>query len=169
MNIKRILVTAAIGIVVAGAAGFGGYSIGLKTGQTQTANTRAAFLASRGQNGAAGQTGGANNANFAMGQVKTIDGNTVQLSTANEVLTVKLTDKTTIQKTGTGTVADIKTGERITVQGARGTDGAMTADRVQIGGGIGGPNGAPNAAPGTAAQAPQGASQGNAAPPAPSN
>jgi hypothetical protein len=173
MNIKQVLIAVGLGIVVAAAAGFGGYTMGMRAGQTQATNTRAAFLAARGGNGqgASGGQFGAANANFAVGQVKSIDGSTVQLSTASEVLTVKLSDKTTISKTDTGTAADIKTGDRITVQGTRGADGAMTAERVQLGAGLAGmPGGAPGGNGQTrqngAAQTSQGAPQdGNAPPP----
>ena len=69
------------------------------------------------------------------GQVKQIDGNTVQLSTANEVLKVTIGDQTRIQKMGDGSLSDISAGERITVQGTRKSDGTFTAQMIQIGGG----------------------------------
>ena len=136
MKAKWIAVAVASVIVVGVVAGFGGYTLGVKAGQTRAADIRANFLAARGagtgQQGAGmpgqgapgmpgvpagGQNGGPqfNAANMAMGQVKGVDGNTVQLSTATEVLKVKIGDKTQIQKMGQGSLSDIQPGDRITV------------------------------------------------------
>jgi hypothetical protein len=158
-------------VVVAAAGAFGGYTTGVNSGKSQALAARNAFLADRGigngQNAGAfngqGSNGGQNGGrqfnppagNFAAGQVKQIDGNTIQLSTAQAVVTVKLNDQTQIQKMGPGTVSDIQTGERITVQGTRGADGVMAAQSVQIGGAFrdGGPNGQPGQGTGTSASA----------------
>ena len=74
-----------------------------------------------------------------------MDGNTVQLSTANEVLKVTIGDQTQIQKMGDGSLSDISAGERITVQGTRKSDGTFTAQMIQIGAA---PGGAPPAGDG---------------------
>lgn len=147
-------------IVIAALAGFGGYRAGVSAGIAQGLTTRNAFLAARGigngqgGGGAAGQTGtggqgngqGFNSNNFAAGQVKQINGDTIQLSTAQSVVTVKASDQTQIQKLGPGILSDIQVGERITVQGTRGADGVMTAQSIQIGGRF--PGGGQNAQPG---------------------
>jgi Domain of unknown function (DUF5666) len=156
-------------IVVAAAAAFGGYTTGVNAGKTQALAARDAFFAARGigsgqgggaftgQGGNGGQNGGQqfNPNNFAAGQVKQIDGNTIQLSTAQAVVTVKVSDQTQIQKMGSGSLGDIQTGERITVQGTRGADGVMTAQSIQIGGAFrgGGPNGQPTPGGATGASA----------------
>jgi hypothetical protein len=141
-------------VVVAAAAAFGGYATGVNAGKTQALAARSAFLAERGAGsgqGAAAFNGGQNGGrqfnpdNFASGQVKGIDGSTIQLSTAQAVVTVKVNDQTQIQKMGAGTLSDIQTGERITVQGTRGADGVMAAQSIQIGGRF--PGGAPNGQP----------------------
>lgn len=44
-----------------------------------------------------------------------------------EVLQIKIGDQTGIQKMGTGSVSDVQPGNRITVQGTRGSDGVLTA------------------------------------------
>ncbi len=169
MKTKWIPIIVALVIVVAAGAAFGGYTFGVKAGQAQAADVRAGFLAARGLGsqqgmagpsqggagfpgaGASGQSGGlqANVANFAAGQVKQVDGSTIQLSTATEVLKVKIGDRTQFQKMGQGSISDIQPGERITVQGARASDGSFTAQMIQIGSGPGG--GAPPAVPGTPA------------------
>ena len=89
-----------------------------------------------GAGGSANAQGGAAAAgNFAAGQVKSINGNDLEISTATEVTKVKLTDKTQIQKTVSGAPSDIKTGERVVVQGSKGADGAIEASSIQLGAG----------------------------------
>jgi hypothetical protein len=152
-------------IVIGAAAGFGGYTAGVSAGKTQALAARNDFLAARGAGngqGAAAFNGGQNGGrqfnpdSFASGQVKQIDGSTIQLSTAQAVVTVKVNDQTQIQKMGAGSLSDIQTGERITVQGTRGSDGVMTAQSVQIGGRLpgGGPNSQPAQGTGASASAP---------------
>ena len=187
MKAKWIAVAVAGVIVVGVVAGFGGYTLGVKAGQTRAADVRTNFLVARGLAngpqgaglpgvgvpgqgapglpgmGAGGQNGGQNAgaqfnpANFATGQVKQVNGNTVQLSTANEVLKVTIGDQTRIQKMGDGSLSDISAGERITVQGTRKSDGTFTAQTIQIGGGPAGGN--PPPAPATPAVAPTGATK----------
>jgi hypothetical protein len=143
MNSKSIIITVVVALVVAVAAFFGGRAMGVQAGMQQAQDIRAAFAASRGGGNGQGGVGGGggqngsgqfNPNNFAAGQVKSIDGNTVQLSTAQSVVTVQLTNQTQIQKMGAGTVSDIQAGQRITVQGTRAADGTMTAQSIQIGG-----------------------------------
>ncbi len=150
MSGKWIAIVVVIVIVVGAAAAFGGYTYGVQAGAQRAQNIRAAFLADRGIGGNGGQGGqggfgggqGANGGtnrqfnpnNFAAGQVKSISGNTIELSTAQSVVKVQLTDQTQIQKTAAGAPSDIQAGERITVQGTRGSDGTMTAQAIQIGG-----------------------------------
>jgi len=162
MNKKWIVGIMVAIVVIAAAVGFGSYSLGVKAGQTQAIAARQRFLADRGvggngqgQGGFGGQGGAGqfNPANLAAGEVKQVDGNTIQLSTATEVLTVKVSDQTQIQKMGAGSLSDIQTGERVTVQGTKGADGVFSAERIQIGGRFGG--GPPQEAPGSGGQASQ--------------
>jgi hypothetical protein len=65
------------------------------------------------------------------GTVKTVDGTTIYVQTADgNVVTVKLNSKTTVSTTGKGKLADVKPGQSVTVQGATGTDGTVTATSV---------------------------------------
>ena len=131
MKAKWIAVAAVVVIVVAAAAGFGGYSIGVSAGRSQALSARERFLQARGVYGQ-GQ-GGASADNFAAGQVKSVNGDTIELSTAQSVLTVKLSPNTQIQKQATGSVSDLQAGERITVQGKKQADGSFLASSIQIG------------------------------------
>jgi hypothetical protein len=157
---KQFLIVGLIVAVTAVAAGFGGYTLGKQAGASQATNARAAFFAERGLGGAPGGqaipgggaqgfVAGQGRDNFAIGQVKSVDGATIQLSTAQDVLTVVTDDQTKIQKMGAGELSDVTVGERITVQGTRGEDGVMTAQSIQIGGGPPGgmTGGAPPQAP----------------------
>ncbi len=151
MKAKWIVVAVLLAVIVAAGVGFGGYTLGVQAGTARAQTLRNNFLAARGLGGqgSAGQGQGGNgqfNANnFASGQVKSIDGDTVTLSTATSVVTIKLGTGTQIQKMGPATLSDIQVGERITVQGTRSSDGSLAASTVQIGGARGG-SGAPAAA-----------------------
>ncbi len=151
-------------VVVAAIGAFGGYTTGVKAGVAQGIATRNAFLAARGFN--TGQGGTASNGqgsngrqfnpgNFTAGLVKQINGNTIQLTTAQSVVTVQVTDQTQIQKSAPGALSDIQAGERITVQGAPGSNGVITAQSIQIGGRFpgGGQNGQPGQGNGVSASA----------------
>ena len=161
-HIKWIALAALVVVVVAGVVGNWQYGQGKQAGITEGLAARdrffqdrlagaAAGAAAQG-NGAAALAGGARNAqggaaaagNFAAGQVKSINGNDLEISTATEVTKVKLTDKTQIQKTVSGTPSDIKAGDRVVVMGDKGADGAIQANSIQLGAGgrFGGPGGA---------------------------
>jgi hypothetical protein len=67
----------------------------------------------------------------ARGTIKSIDGNTVQISTPVSVVTVKVDNTTTITKTDTGTLSDLKAGDRVTVFSTQSGD-SPTASMVQL-------------------------------------
>ncbi len=105
------------------------------SGGQQAAGTESAAQATP----APGQGGpGFNPNNFAAGQVKGISGSTITLTTTNGTLTVDASDQTQIQKLDQGSLSDIQVGQRITVRGARASDGTVTAQMIQIGGQFGG-------------------------------
>jgi hypothetical protein len=66
------------------------------------------------------------------GQVKTIEGNIMTISTAQDVTTVQLTDDTQIGKSVTATIADLKPGLRVRITGERDKDGKITAGQITI-------------------------------------
>jgi hypothetical protein len=147
-----------LALVLMGASFYGGT---LYDRYTQ-ARTRTSFLASRGLNGnTAGGTPGAAGGQFtgartgfgggAQGQVKSIEGNTLTLSTAQNVTTVTLSDSTTVLKSVAGTIADLKVGDQVRVSGQTDSSGNITASSITVMGPAGSPgaggNGGPNAAP----------------------
>lgn len=66
------------------------------------------------------------------GQVKTIEGDVMTLSTAMDVTTVNLSDSTQVEISETVTVADLQPGMQVTVTGQRDSNGELSASRVMI-------------------------------------
>jgi hypothetical protein len=157
-HFKWIALAVLVVVVTAAVVGYWSYGRGKEAGITEGLATRDRFFLERmanpagaalaggatGQAGAAAaQAGGVRNAvgagaaggNLVAGQVKSISGNDLEISTANDVTKVRLTDKTQIQKTVAGAPGDIKTGERVVVQGSKGADGTVEASSIQVGAG----------------------------------
>jgi flagellar basal body-associated protein FliL len=149
--LKWILLAAVVVVAAAGASGVYAYNMGKQEGMKAGLTARNEFLAARaggaansgGPAGAAAMPGANNRAagqgaqagNFTAGQVKSVNGNELEISTATTVTKVKLTDKTQIEKTVAGTPADLKVGDRVVVQGAKAADGSLEASMVQLGAG----------------------------------
>lgn len=173
----RAVMYSLIALVLLGIGAAGGYFYGLTIGQTQAADIRTSFLQSRGLANAGGATGGsaagtaggsatggAGAGNFVVGatgagggqgtfgSVKSISGNTIELSTAQAAIKVMVNDQTTVQQTVQQTVAlsDLQPGANIVVQGERDAQGNITARSINVvPQGFGGPrraDGTPGAA-----------------------
>ncbi len=144
------------------AAGAGFYEG--KTYQSNQANQirsqffRARGLNPNGSNAAGGTASGGGTGGFAggfgggvAGQIKSVQGNTIELTTANnDVATVDLTTDTRIEKTSQGSTADLKPGEQLIVRGQSDSSGTYTANQIQIvsnGALQGTRNGAPQSTP----------------------
>jgi hypothetical protein len=184
MSVKWIAGFVAILLVVTIGVGALAYGKGNEAGRASAADARTRFINDRsgaapggGGGAAAGAfaqggngAGGGNNANMTAGTIKSVSGGVVEVSTATEAIKIKLTDQTQIQKTVQGTASDLVVGERVVIQGDKGSDGTLTARSIQLGraGGQGGPGqaGAPGGAtqPGSApaGRAPSGAQSGPA-------
>lgn len=131
-----------VGIVLVAAAGFGGFEEGKAYQSNQANQIRSQFLQARGlnPNGFSGQNGsspngGGRGAGFGggvTGNIKDIQGSTLDLSTATDVTTVNLSASTQIEKTVPGTSADLQPGERLVIRGSRNADGSLAADQIQI-------------------------------------
>ena len=120
-------------IVLCGAVGAGAFYGGTIYERQQVQNTRNTFFNGRGGNGGTGGTGGGGGGfGGVFGTVKSINGNTIQISTPQNVTTVNLSAATTVMKTITGTVSDIQVGQTITVRGQRDSSGNVTADSIQL-------------------------------------
>ncbi len=147
-----------IALLVVGAGGFyGGTAYAANTAK-QAADVRTAFLNGRG--GAAGTgtstASGSFNGGGVAGTIKSINGNTIQVSTAQNVTTVTLSGTTAVMKTVTAATSDLQVGQQITVRGQRDSSGNVTATSIQVvpagttfggPGGPGGPAASPTATP----------------------
>ena len=126
----------------------------LKGSSPANASTSTPATGGRTRNGAfagGGGTGGAGGGagrGGTIGTVKSVDGNTITITTANGgTATVTIGSSTTVTKSETGSVSDITPGENIVVRGTTGTDGTTTAQSINVGnapfgfggGGQGGP------------------------------
>jgi hypothetical protein len=145
---KKILMIVAAILILALVAG-GSFWGGMKYQTAQAAQIQANFFNARGgqfpgdgqspgagqrQNGGQFPSGGPGFAGGrgTVGEVKSIDGNVLTLSTAQNVTTVNLSDSTQIQKTASGTTADLQPGTRVLVTGETDSKGTITANRITI-------------------------------------
>jgi hypothetical protein len=134
---KGLLVLIAVIVAIGLAAG--SFYGGMAYQRNQTANTRAAFFASRGvsPNGTLtpGQGQGQGRGFFgggASGQIKSIEGNVLTLSTAQNVTTVNLSKSTQIEKTGPGALSDLTPGLTVRVTGQPDANGNIAATSILI-------------------------------------
>ncbi len=148
---RIIMIVGAVVLAVALAAG--SFYGGMAYQRTQANQVRDSFLRSRGLNGAGGFPGGGDAGNGAggggrgffgggaTGRVKSVDGNTLTISTAQNETKVTLSDSTRIEKPVQGALSDLQPGMQVMVTGQRDTNGNITAVQVLILN-----NGQPNAA-----------------------
>ena len=145
MKIFLTIAAAIIALVLAAAGGFWG---GIQYQTSIVDRAQANFENTRGPLGAlpgggampdgqrpdASQLQGAFTARSgAAGSIKSLEGDTLMLSTAQDVTTVNLTADTVILKTVTGSTADLEPGLRIMVTGERSDDGlTITATQISI-------------------------------------
>ena len=168
---KKILIIVGA-VVLALVIAAGSFAGGMAYQRNQANAVQAQFLASRGLNGGpngdaggafffGGGSGNAGNAagnNSAgqqrrngfgggvTGQIKTVENNSLTISTAQDVTTVNLSDATRIQKSADGTLADLQPGVRVLVTGQRNSNGNITAEEIMILN-LNPPNAAPTPAP----------------------
>jgi len=134
-------------LLVAGGSFYGGMAFQ----RTRQANVQEQFFAQRGfapggqfplsgtpeggfgQFGFPNATGGPGGlGRGANGTVESLDGDTLTLSTPQDITTVLLTDATVIHRVVRGSRSDLKPGDTITVIGERDESGALTAATIQI-------------------------------------
>jgi hypothetical protein len=146
---KKILIVVGA-ILLAGLIAAGSFWGGMAYQIKQAEQVRASFMNARGiandgqlpnggQGAMNGQLPGGGQApgmfggsNGTVGQVKTIEGNVMTVSTAQDVATVNLSDTTQIEKTVSGVVNDLQPGVRVMVTGQKDANGNITADQIQI-------------------------------------
>ncbi len=142
-----------------GTAGSGGATASGAGGGTGGGAGTGAFTGANGGQGA----GRFNSANFQTGQVKAVNADSIELSTATEVLKVQVTADTQIQRTVSAKLSDLQPGERVTIEGTPNSDGSFTAQAIQVGGNaLGGGRTTQNGGGGGTGGSRQGAAGGSA-------
>jgi hypothetical protein len=138
-----IIVGVVVFVILVGAGGFWG---GMTYQTNQDSQAQARFFEQRGQPPSDGQmpagmqsrsgdqmTGGFfRGGGGTIGEVKSIDGNTLTLSTPQDVTTVNLSDSTKIVKSVEGTNDDLQPGVRVMVTGETDVNGNITATQITI-------------------------------------
>jgi hypothetical protein len=135
---KRVLIGLGILVLVILAAG-GGFFAGTAMAQNRA---RQGFF--RGQFGGQegqfqrpartpqpGQEGDVRSGGGIMGTIKSVEGDTVVITTQEGETQVHATDTTLIEKYMTVGVGDLEVGERVVVSGSQNDDGSVTARSIQ--------------------------------------
>ncbi len=135
---QRILFVVAA-LVLAAVTGVGSFFYGTSVGEARANQVRQAFFRDRSGNDMASHdmasaqpgVGGPSNQGGTVGQVKSVNGQTIEVSTRDNVTRVTVDDKTQVTKSCAGTLDDIKPGQRIFVQGDT-AGGTVTARSIQL-------------------------------------
>lgn len=144
MNQKSIIVTAAVGVVALGVGFFGGMTYG-KSKALSPASFAAMSQAQRqqlfqgGRGGANGGAGGgfgggrAAGGGFVTGQIISKDDKSITVKMRDgSTKIVFVSGSTTVGKSVTGAVADLATGQQVSVTGTASSDGSVSAQTVDI-------------------------------------
>lgn len=140
----RPSLTAILAAVVVAAVLFaGGLLVGHATSASASAQDTAGGFAAggRGFGGGYGGPGRASGAGgFTAGQIASIDGSTLTITTSDgKTVKVTTTSSTTVSRTTPSDVASLKSGDTVTVIGPAAADGSVAAQRISEGtGGLGG-------------------------------
>ncbi len=143
MKSTLVIVGVVLLVVVAGVGGFfAGNSFGPNANALATISEfragrqggggQGAFFNQGGQTGQGGQGAQSARRPIAFGTVKSVQGNTIQITAQDGTVTTVTTDsKTIVEKTVTGAMADVQVGQRITVMGSQ-TGGDLVATQISI-------------------------------------
>lgn len=144
---KTLLILGMVVLVVAVAAGsfYGGMIYQKNQANQQASQAMANWQRERGSGGAQAPGGASGQmpsgpggmvsgfmGRGTTGDVKTIDGDTLTISTAQNVTTVKLTDATKILMTVEGSTTNLQVGTRIMITGQTDSKGVITASQITV-------------------------------------
>jgi len=142
-----------LALVLAAAAAVGGYLYGNKAGEARVQATYQSFFQGRGisvpgdaasggptffqggqtaSQGQGQQQSGVGRSGVT-GQVTSIEGNTITLTTADGQVKVLVNEQTALRKTTTLTLKDLQTNETVVVMGDRDAQGNLVARSIQLG------------------------------------
>jgi hypothetical protein len=133
---KKIMIIVGA-VVIAGVLAAGSFFGGMtyqsnRINQVRTNFADSRFPASGGQFPNGAQDPGFLGGGGTTGQVKSIEGNVLTVSTAQNVTTVNLSASTQIQKSEPAATSDLQPGVRVMVTGQQDTKGNITASQVMI-------------------------------------
>jgi hypothetical protein len=138
---KRVLVGLAILVLVIMAAGggfFAGTAVGASRARQDLFQGRFGGQAGQGsqfqrpaRTPQPGQGGGARSGGGIMGTIKSVEGDTLIVTTSEGDTQVHATDTTFIEKYTAVGVEDLEVGERVVVSGSQNDDGSVTARSIQ--------------------------------------
>jgi hypothetical protein len=136
MKNMRTVILVVVVLVLVVVVGVGAYDMGQTAGETNAQNIRTQFVQSRATTGQTGTTQQGQNAArarpLASGTIQSLNGDVMQVTQQDgTAITVVLSPQTVVEKMTTGTQSDLKTGLRISVQGAQAT-GQVDAQVIQI-------------------------------------
>jgi hypothetical protein len=141
MKTTLLIIGTFILVVLVAAGGFYG---GMVYQTNQASQVRQEFMGARGitegqfpgemppMGGQFQQDGSGSPGRGAAGQVKSIEGNVMTISTAQDVTTVNLSQDTQIEMTVSGEIADLQTGMRVMVIGETDGDGVVNASQITV-------------------------------------
>ncbi len=115
-------------LLVAAGAFYGG----MRFQGMRSSGTRANFFANRGGADGANFGGGGGGRRSNMGQIKSIEGNVIIVSTQQERLQVTVTDATKYQRLVDGKLDDLQVGANIIVRGESDANGVVNAVSIQL-------------------------------------
>src|ERR1041385_6691496 len=127
---NNLIIAVIISLIVGGAGGFFG-GMQYQKSQTPSFGNRQFGFRQFGAGQGVGRNGGG--ARPVVGQIISSDDKsiTVKMQDGSSKI-VLISDKTSINKASTGTMADLKTGENIVVFGTQNSDGSLSALNVQL-------------------------------------
>jgi hypothetical protein len=130
-----LLLAAAAAVVLLVIGGVVGYLLGHQGATTQAANVGSAAQGSKaGAFGPGGFHGHGRGGRGAAGTIDSVNGSTITLTTRNgRKVTVTAAPDVAVTVRSEGTVADLKQGQSIVVSGRVGSDGTITANRINVG------------------------------------
>ena len=145
---NSLAITILVAVLVGAVAFYGGMQFEkTKTGGTQAQLANGAGGGQRGFGRFGGGAGARNGARPVTGTIVSQDANSITVKMQDgSTKIVNLTSSTTINKSSTAAISDLKTGEQVTAFGQANSDGSVNAQMVSLGGAMffrgGGPGGA---------------------------
>ena len=131
---NRKILPGLVGVLLLLVVAAGAFYGGMRFQGMRSSGTRANFFANRGgadgANFGGGGGGGGRRSN--MGQIKSIEGNVIIVSTQQERLQVTVTDTTKYQRLVDGKLDDLQVGANIIVRGESDANGVVNAVSIQL-------------------------------------